>query len=195
MKQVEELRRNKEEGKDRIRQARITMHKSWGDHLVDYVRDSYPTSESLAVARAPFLSDIPEQALQGILPPDCEDVDPLWDALKVALPHLNRRRRKALHKSRSWIVHLFAGPSSHKSFAALERDGAVVLELDVCCSSSQNFYRDPLWALLVCEAWTGFGSVGRTSVSHHVRVETPAGRPETSSVSDMPELLTRMCAA
>ena len=68
------LRRNTEEGKDRIRQARITMHKSWWDHLVKYIRDSDPTSGSLAVAQAPFFSQVPEQALQGILPPDGEDV-------------------------------------------------------------------------------------------------------------------------
>ena len=109
LKQVEELRRNTEEGKDRIRQARITMHRTRWDYLADYVRDSRPASGSLAVAQAPFCSEVPEQALQGILPPDGEDVDPLWDALKVALLHLNRRRRKALHK---WIVHLFAGPGS-----------------------------------------------------------------------------------
>ena len=155
LKQVEELRTNTEEGKDRIRQARSTMHKSWWHHLVDYVRDSDPATGSLAVAQAPFFSEVPEQALQGILPPDGADVDPLWDALTVALPHLNRRRRKALHKSRSWIVHLFAGPGSHKSFATLEHDGAVVLELDTCRSSSQNLYRDPLWALLVQVARLG----------------------------------------
>ena len=68
-----------------------------------------------------------------------------------------RRRRKALHKSRSWVVHLFAGSSSHKSFAALERDGAVVFELDVCRSPTQNLYRDsdPLRALLLKVARLG----------------------------------------
>ena len=58
MKQVEELRRNAEEGKDRIRQARITVHKPGWDFLVDYVRDSDPASGNLAVAQAPFFSEV-----------------------------------------------------------------------------------------------------------------------------------------
>ena len=37
LQQVEELRRRTEQGKDRIRQAKLAMDKTWWDHLVDYV--------------------------------------------------------------------------------------------------------------------------------------------------------------
>ena len=37
LEQVEELRRRTEQGKDRIRQAKLAMDKTWWDHLVDYV--------------------------------------------------------------------------------------------------------------------------------------------------------------
>ena len=118
-------------------------------------------------------SEVPEQALQGVLSPDSEDVDPLWDALEVALPNLNRRKRKALHKSRSWVIRLFAPLLT--SPLRSHRVGA--------CPKSL------LWPFVGvpcegCEAWSCLGRVGTTSVSHHVRVETPAGRPEASAFAE-----------
>ena len=35
--QADELRRRAEEGKDRIRQAKLAMDKTWWDHTMDYV--------------------------------------------------------------------------------------------------------------------------------------------------------------
>ena len=44
MQQVEELRRRTEEGKDRIRQAKIAMERTWWDHLVEHVSSSAPAA-------------------------------------------------------------------------------------------------------------------------------------------------------
>ena len=98
LQQVEELRRRTEQGKDRIRQAKLAMDKTWWDHLVDYASSPNTGSGQMAVSTAPFFQEVPDQALQGILPPQGVDAEPFWDAIKRTLPHLNRRRRKALHQ-------------------------------------------------------------------------------------------------
>ena len=131
LQQVEELRRRTEQGKDRVRQAKLAMDKTWWDHLVDYVSSPNTGSGQMAVSTAPFFQEVPDKALQGILPPQGVDAEPFWDAIKRALPHLNRRRWKALHQSKNWVVHLFAGAKSHKPLMKLESDDTVVLELDI----------------------------------------------------------------
>ena len=155
LQQVEELRRRTEQGKDRIRQAKLAMDKTWWDHLVDYVSSPNTGSGQMAVSTAPFFQEVPDKALQGILPPQGVDAEPFWEAIKKALPHLNRRRRKALHQSKNWVVHLFAGAKSHKPLMKLESDDTVVLELDIQRSAAQNVYNDALWSLLLRAAREG----------------------------------------
>ena len=155
LEQVEELRRRTEQGKDRIRQAKLAMDKTWWDHLIDYVSSPNTGSGQMAVSTAPFFQEVPDKALQGILPPQGVDAEPFWDAIKRALPHLNRRRRKALHQSKNWVVHLFAGAKSHKPLMKLESDDTVVLELDIQRSAAQNVYNDALWSLLLRAAREG----------------------------------------
>ena len=155
MQQVEELRRRTEEGKDRIRQAKIAMERTWWDHLVEHVSSSAPAARHMAVSTAPFFQDVPDRALSGILPSEDVDSKNLWKALEEGMPNLNRRRRKALHRASSWVVHLFAVPGSHKAFKRLESQDTVVVELDICRSRSQDLYHDPLWTLLVKVAKLG----------------------------------------
>ena len=155
LEQVEELRRRTEQGKDRIRQAKLAMDKTWWGHLVDYVSSPNTGSGQMAVSTAPFFQEVPDKALQGILPPQGVDAEPCWDAIKRALPHLNRRRRKALRQSKNWVVHLFAGAKSHKPLMKLESDDTVVLELDIQRSAAQNVYNDALWSLLLRAAREG----------------------------------------
>ena len=155
LQKVEELRRRTEEGKDRIRQAKIAMERTWWDHLVEHVSSSAPAAGHMAVSTAPFFHDVPDRALSGILPSDDVDSKALWKALEEGMPYLNRRRRKALHRASNWVVHLFAGPGSHKAFKQLESQDTVVVELDICRSRSQDLYHDPLWRLLVKVAKLG----------------------------------------
>ena len=155
MQQVEELRRRTDEGKDRIRQAKIAMERTWWDHLVEHVSSSVPAAGHMAVSTAPFFQDVPDRALSGILPSEDVDSKTLWKALEEGMPNLNRRRRKALHRASSWVVHLFAGPGTHKAFKRLESQDTVVVELDICRSRSQDLYHDPLWTLLVKVAKLG----------------------------------------
>ena len=62
---------------------------------------------------------------------------------------------KALHRASNWVVHLFAGPGTHKAFKRLESQDTTVVELDICRSRSQDLYHDPLWTLLVKVAKLG----------------------------------------
>ncbi|CAE7412998.1 GIP [Symbiodinium sp. CCMP2592] len=109
----------------------------------------------MAVSTAPFFQDVPDRALSGILPSEAVDSKTLWKALEEGMPNLNRRRRKALHRASNWVVHLFAGPGSHKAFKRLESQDTVVVELDICRSRSQDLYHDPLWTLLAKVAKLG----------------------------------------
>ena len=155
LNQADELRRRAEEGKDRIRQAKLAMDKTWWDHTMDYVNSGDLATGNMAISTAPFFQDVPDRALSGILTPGGVEREPFWDALRAALPHLNRRRRKALHDSKNWVVHLFAGSKPHKPLLRLESNGAVVLELDVERSQAQNLYNDALWSLLTRAAREG----------------------------------------
>ena len=97
----------------------------------------------------------PTKRCKAFSPPQGVDAEPFWDAIKKALPHLNRRRRKALHQSKNWVVHLFAGAKPHKPLMRLESDDTVVLELDIQRSAAQNVYNDALWSLLLRAAREG----------------------------------------
>ena len=155
LNQADELRRRAEEGKDRIRQAKLTMDKTWWDHTMDYVTSGDLATGNMAISTAPFFQDVPDRALSGILTPGGVEREPFWDALRAALPHLNRRRRKALHDSKNWVVHLFAGSKPHQPLLKLESNGTVVLELDIERSQAQNLYNDALWSLLIRAAREG----------------------------------------
>ena len=123
MQQVEELRRRTEEGKDRIRQAKIAMERTWWDHLVEHVSSSTPAAGHMAVSTAPFFQDAPDRALSGILPSEDVDSKTLWKALEEGMPNLNRRRRKALHRASNWVVSLVCGPWHTQVFQAIGVSG------------------------------------------------------------------------
>ena len=137
------------------RQARLAMDKTWWDHTMDYVNSGDLATGNMAISTAPFFQDVPDLALSGILTPEGVEREPFWDALRAALPHLNRRRRKALHDSKNWAVHLFADSKPHKPLLKLESNGTVVLELDVERSQAQKLYNDALWSLLTRAAREG----------------------------------------
>ena len=69
LQQVEELRRRTEQGKDRIRQAKLAMDKTWWDHLVDYVSSPNTGSGQMAVSTAPFFQGGSRQSVARHSPP------------------------------------------------------------------------------------------------------------------------------
>ncbi|CAE7343225.1 lgrC, partial [Symbiodinium sp. KB8] len=123
-----ELRNATSTTRTRIRESVIALNKSWFDHLIAYCNSGIGTDSLMAIHSAPFLSDVPEEALYGL-----SEADPVsngWDALR-GLKHLNRKTRKRLWSSRRWVVHLYAGKKANEEVMFLERQGFVVLELDI----------------------------------------------------------------
>ena len=68
LQQVEELRRRTEQSKDRIRQAKLAMDKTWWDHLVDYVSSPNTGSGQMAVSTAPFFRRFPTKRCKAFSP-------------------------------------------------------------------------------------------------------------------------------
>ena len=119
-----------------------------GSHAQGYVSLGSTNSAQLALQAAPFLADVPQSALQGLV----EDVAQVsgWELLK-GLMHVNRRRRRALLNAPEWIVHLYAGAPGPKPFSHLESKNVAVLELDINITrgSDQDVLRTPSWRVLV----------------------------------------------
>ena len=153
--QADELRRRAEEGKDRIRQAKLAMDRTWWDHMMDYVSSGNLASGTMAISTAPFFQEVPDRSLAGLLPSEDVDSISLWKALEEGMPGPNRRKRKALHRASNWVIHLFAGSGSHGAIKRLESQDTVVVELDICRSKSQDLFHGPLWRLLVKVARLG----------------------------------------
>ena len=61
---------------------------------MDYVNSGDLATGNMAISTAPFFQDVPDRALSGILTPGGVEREPFWDALRAALPHLNRRRKE-----------------------------------------------------------------------------------------------------
>ena len=116
MQQVEELRRRTEERKDRIRQAKIAMERTWWDHSVEHVSSSAPAAGHMAVSTVPFSQDVPDGALSGILP--SEDVDSSGKLLKKAC--LTSTGEGGRHRIEHSIgFSLVCGPSPRQSFQTI----------------------------------------------------------------------------
>ena len=85
------------------------------------------------------------------------EADPIsngWDALK-RLQSLNRRTRKRLWSSKQWVVHLFAGKAQNEEVMFLERQGFVVLEIDLERGKSHDIRNPMVWRVLEWGAHSG----------------------------------------
>ena len=138
--------------KAKVREAAMSLNKTWFDHLLSYC-DSAISSEALhAIHSAPFFEDVPKPALQGF-----SEASPCvngWDALK-GLRHLNRRTRKRLWGSSQWVVHLYSGKSPNEEILFLERQGFVVLEVDIEKGKSHDVTDPLVWRALEWGARNG----------------------------------------
>ena len=111
---LKQLRENTAETRSKVRAAAMAMSRTWFDHLLSYVGSDFASEGFKAVEAAPFLDGIPKQCVAGIF--DSVPERNGWDILR-GLKHLNRKTRKRLWSSSSWIVHLFAGEPHGKSWA------------------------------------------------------------------------------
>ena len=67
LEDLKSLEANVAEGTSRIRAVKALMSKGWWDHLQDYVSLGSTNSAQLALQAAPFLADVPQAALQGLV--------------------------------------------------------------------------------------------------------------------------------
>ena len=126
--QLEELKSHTKDTRRRVKAAALMMERTWFDYLQSYVRSGISTEALQSISAAPFLRDVPQQCVSGLV----ETVPELngWEALK-GLQHLNRRTRKRLWSSDRWVVHLFAGERKKDEIYHLELHGYTILELDI----------------------------------------------------------------
>ena len=182
---LEQLRRNTAETKTRVRAAAMAMSRTWFDHLLSYVDSEFSSEGFKAVENAPFLDGIPKSCLVGIF--DSVPESNGWDVLR-GLKHLNRKARKRLWSSNSWIVHLFAGDRPRKDLYHIENHGHVVLELDIERGRSQNILDPSVWRVLEWAARRGKISAiiggppqGSFMISRHI-----VGGPEPLRSNEFP---------
>ena len=146
------LKTNVANTQERVRQAAVSLNKTWFDHLIQFCRSDRATDAVQAVGEAPFFQEVPLPAKQGLTEGYPEGNG--WDALR-GLTHLNRRTRKRLHESERWIVHLFAGKQPREEYKYLEKNGYVLLELDIERGSSHDIMNPAVWRALEWAARRG----------------------------------------
>ena len=151
-RRLEQLRVNTSDTRTRVKAAAMAMNRTWFDHLLAYVNSDFSSEGFKAVEAAPFLDGVPRPCLAGIFEAVPESNG--WDILR-GLKHLNRKTRKKLWSSDSWIVHLFAGDRPKKDMYHMENHGHVVLELDIARGRTQNILDPAVWRVLEWAARKG----------------------------------------
>ena len=142
---LRELRCNTQDTRRRVKAAALAMDRTWFDHLLSYVDSGFSSEAFKAVEAAPFLEGVPRQCVTGMF--DAVPESNGWDILR-GLKHLNRKARKRLWSSKSWVVHLFAGDRKKPELYHLEAHGHVVLELDIERGKTQNVLSPGVWRVL-----------------------------------------------
>ena len=79
----------------------------WWDAVKRYANEGTLDAGNHAVLAAPFMADVPVELRTQVLEAIPKTGEEAWKALKH-MP-FNRAKRRALWKSDSWVVHMFAG--------------------------------------------------------------------------------------
>ena len=182
---LRELRCNTQDTRRRVKAAALAMDRTWFDHLLSYVDSGFSSEAFKAVEAAPFLEGVPKQCVAGLF--DAVPETNGWDILR-GLKHLNRKARKRLWSSKSWVVHLFAGDRKKQELYHLEAHGHVVLELDIERGRTQDVLSHGVWKALEWGARQGKISAviggppqGSFMISRHV-----IGGPEPLRSNEYP---------
>ncbi|CAE7233632.1 GIP, partial [Symbiodinium sp. CCMP2456] len=184
-KKLEDLRNATTQTRSTVRAAAMALNKSWFDHLISYCRSGIGAEALRAIQDAPFFQDLPREALQGLS--EADPIDNGWDALK-GLQHLNRRTRRRLWQSKNWVVHLFAGKKPNDEVMFLERQGFVVLELDLERGKSHDLCNPLVWRAVEWGARNGrvCSVIGGPPQSTFMLRRSMAHGPEALRSNDYP---------
>ncbi|CAE7531161.1 RE1 [Symbiodinium sp. CCMP2592] len=141
------------EGRLRRIQSRIAAqgHQEFQAVLDEFISSGSQGAAQKLVDRMPYLKDVPAR-ITSKLATDLEAVQG-WELLK-ALP-LNRRMRKRLHNSSSWVLSLCSGRGDPGLKAMCQQQGYDLVEVDVLTSRGWDLTDAGLWRAITWAAYTG----------------------------------------
>ena len=131
-RKLEQLRNVTLETEDAVRAAALRMERSWFDSLLEFCKGDLSAGQ-MAVDKSPFLKDVPESSKTGLI--TTSDLSRGWELMKK-VTCWNRRFRRRLLQTNSWVIHFYSGRNSNPAFKTLDAGGNVLLEIDILNSSA-----------------------------------------------------------
>ena len=127
-----------------VKAAALSMEKTWFRSLIEHCEGDIQAGNR-AVDHAPFLKDLPWEMKSGLIT-NHSGVNG-WELLKK-FTCWSRAYRRRLHKSSSWVIHLYSGKCPNGAFRELDSGNNVVVNIDILKSSQLNVDDNHLWSLL-----------------------------------------------
>ena len=128
------------------------LEENWFQETLRYVKSGDVEDGKVAIAEAAHFEGVPVESLNGLAMDSKESTE--WELLKK-LGCWNRSRRKALVKSKSIIIHLFAGRREKESLQRLEKGGKGHFVMSIDLLTGMDVRNEALWALLLKLAASG----------------------------------------
>ena len=119
--------------------------------LDDFIGSGTQVSAQMLVDRMPFLANIPAR-VTAKLAVGLDNVKG-WELLK-ALP-VNRRQRKRMHNSTSWVISLCSGSGDQRLRDQCQAQGHELVEVDLVRAQGWDLTNEALWKALSWAAFTG----------------------------------------
>ncbi|CAE7753847.1 RE1 [Symbiodinium sp. CCMP2592] len=134
----------------RLEVLRKEEKRTWDELMKDYVKTGCQATILRALLLCPVTKDLPSE-VHAML---AEGFDPDGGERYLKDLPLSKRRRRALMRSSSWVIHLHAGDGDGEKgpFNVISRGGKMVLEIDAKASKQwdlhrkEGAYRMLLWA-------------------------------------------------
>ena len=135
-----------------VEKSRAFGQRTWFHRLMQYARDGSEDSACLALTNASWIDFAPDTLHSNLLPDQSQCKG--WQALS-GLHCLSRAKRRALHSSKNWIVHMFSGDRGTPSLQLPAGRDSVILNLDLRLSKGFDVRSHPAWNALVWGARNG----------------------------------------
>eukprot|EP00439_Symbiodinium_sp_Y106_P004177 s9189_g1.t1 len=135
-----------------VEKSRAFGRRTWFHRLMQYARDGSAESARLALTNAAWIDLAPETLHGNLLPDQSQSTG--WQVLS-GLHCLSRAKRRALHSSKNWVVHMYSGDRSNPSLQLPVGRDSVILNLDLRLSKSHDVRSHPAWQALVWGARNG----------------------------------------
>ena len=153
MKELEGAHVGELESRLRRVQSQLAAQSDKEFHAVldEFVGTGTQVAAQMLVDRMPFLRSVPSRVTSK-LAVGLDNANG-WELLK-ALP-VNRRQRKRLHGSHSWVLSLCSGAGDPRLRSQCQATGYELVEVDLVKSQAWNLNNESLWKALLWAAFTG----------------------------------------